>query len=161
MYIAKIYGTKYVNPNLILDNKGIPKSFAPGGKADIELDADGLYCLIEVTLMRDYKQQLNSETTSIADHLNSLEVDKNKCSLMIAPFVHYRVVQFFNFINNAENTTIVASTIEHYIKSTKDNNSINDFITFIYNLKESMNNNEDKKYCDEINFTKVEESYIL
>ena len=158
MYTAKIYGTKYVNPNLILDNKGIPKSFAPGGKADIELDAEGLYCLIEVTLMRDYKQQLNSETTSIADHLNSLDVDKNKCSLMIAPFVHYRVVQFFNFINNAENTTIVASTIEHYIESTKDNNSINDFITFIYNLKEFMNDNEDKEYCDEINFTKVEES---
>lgn len=157
MYTAKIYGIKYVNPNLILDNKGIPKSFAPGGKADIELDTEEVYCLIEVTLMRDYKQQLNSETTSIADHLNSLNVSKDKCSLMIAPFVHYRVVQFFNFINNAENTTIVASTIEHYIKSIKDNNSIKDFITFIQNLKESMNKNEDKEYCDQINFIKVEE----
>lgn len=156
MYTAKIYGTKYVNPNLILDNKGIPKSFAPGGKADIELDTEELYCLIEVTLMRDYKQQLNSETTSIADHLNSLDVNKNKCSIMLAPFVHHRVVQFFKYINNAENTTIVASTIEHYIESIKENNSINDFIKLIYKLKECMNNSGDKEYCDKINFTRVE-----
>ena len=157
MFTAKIYGTKYVNPNLVLDNKGIPKAFAPGGKADIEFNMEELYCLIEVTLMRDYKQQLNSETTSIADHLNSLKVEKEKCSLMIAPFVHYRVAEFFNFTNFSKNTTIVASTIEYYIDSIEKNNSTNDFILFINKLKGLLENNDERLYCDKINFARVEE----
>lgn len=156
MFTAKIYGTKYVNPNLILDNKGIPKAFAPGGKADIEFNMEELYCLIEVTLMRDYKQQLNSETTSIADHLNSLKVEKEKCSLMIAPFVHYRVAEFFNFTNFSKKTTIVASTIEFYIDSIEKNNSTKDFILFINKLKDLLKNNDERLYCDKINFVRVE-----
>ena len=155
---AKIYGAKYVNPNLILDNKGIPKSFAPGGKADIEFITEDMYCLIEVTLMKDYKQQLNSETTSIADHLNSLDTKKEKSSLLIAPFIHYRVVQFFKFMNAAENTTIVASTIEYYIKMIEENESIGNFISCINNLKESIEKEDIKEYCDQINFVRVGEN---
>lgn len=154
MFVAKIYGSKYVNPNLILDNNGIPKSFAPGGQADIEFNTDELYCLIEVTLMKDYKQQLNSETTSIADHLNSLDINKNKCSLLIAPLIHYRVAKFFEFTNMCEDATIVASTIEHFIESVKDNNSVSQFIEFIDNLKDLLLTKKDKFYCDEINSVK-------
>lgn len=127
MLTAKIYGTRYVNPNLILDTNGVPKSFAPGGKADIEFNTENLYCLIEVTLMRDYKQQLNSETTAIAEHLNELHIDKQKCSLLIAPIIHYRVANFFQYTNSVESTTIVASTIEHYIKSIEEDNSVEEF----------------------------------
>lgn len=156
MLTAKIYGTQYVNPNLILDTNGIPKSFAPGGKADIEFNTEDLYCLIEVTLMRDYKQQLNSETTSIADHLNELNVNKNKCSLLIAPFIHHRVAKFFQFTNMTEDTTIVASTIEHYINSIKSNTCPKDFLLFIKNLKNLLSSNKDKEYCDSINSTKEE-----
>ena len=157
LFTAKIYGAKYVHPNLILDNKGIPKSFAPGGKADIEFITEDMYCLIEVTLMKDYKQQLNSETTSIADHLNSLDTNKEKASLLIAPLIHYRVASFFKYINATEDTTIVASTIEHYIEMVKDNSSISDFITFINKLKGLMENTKDKEYCDRINFVRVED----
>lgn len=156
LFTAKIYGAKYVNPNLILDNDGIPKSFAPGGMADIEFSTDELCCLIEVTLMRDYKQQLNSETTSIADHLTSLNTSKNKCSIMIAPFVHYRVVSFFKFTNIDFSTTIVASTIEHYIKSIENSHSISEFINFINELKAKLHEQESKIYCDEINSTRIE-----
>lgn len=155
MLTAKIYGTSYVNPNLILDTNGIPKSFAPGGKADIEFNTDDLYCLIEVTLMRDYKQQLNSETTSIADHLNELNMDKNKCSLLIAPIIHHRVASYFQYITNVEDTTIVASTIEHYINSIKDNTSTEEFVEFINNLRELLVTNKNTEYCDKINSERV------
>lgn len=156
MLTAKIYGTKYVNPNLILDTDGIPKSFAPGGKADIEFNTEDIYCLIEVTLMKDYKQQLNSETTSIADHLNKLNINKNKCSLLIAPLIHYRVAKFFRFTTMIEDTTVVASSIEHYITSIKDNTDTRDFLIFIDNLKKLLVENEAEEYCDYINSTKVE-----
>lgn len=155
MLTAKIYGARYVNPNLILDTNGVPKSFAPGGKADIEVNTENLYCLIEVTLMRDYKQQLNSETTSIADHLNELHIDKQKCSLLIAPIIHYRVANFFQYTNSVESTTIVASTIEHYIKSIKEDNSVEEFVDFINRLKELLESNKDKDYCDKVNSARV------
>ena len=155
MLTAKVYGTKYVNPNLVLDMQGIPKSFAPGGKADIEFNTEELYCLIEVTLMRDYKQQLNSETTSISDHLKELNCDKTKCSLLLAPMIHHRVAKYFNYTCTVDDTTIVASTIEHYIKSIKDNNTIKDFVVFINELKKLLTTNDENVYCDYINSIKI------
>lgn len=155
---AKIYGAEYVTPNLMLDTDGIPKAFAPGGKADIEFNSEDLYCLIEVTLVKDYKQQLNTETTSVADHLNKLETKKEKCSLLIAPFIHYRVANFFKFTNNEENTTIVASTIEHYINSISNTHSIEDFIKFIHQLKGLLDVSNGEEYCDKINSASLQET---
>lgn len=155
LYMAKKYGATYVKPNLVLDNNGIPKSFAPGGTADIEFVTEEMYCLVEVTLMRDYKQQLNSETTSIADHLDMVKEYKEKCSLLIAPIIHYRVVQFFKYINSISENSIVASSIEHYINSTKENNDKEEFISFIKESKHLMMENNEKYYCDIINTEKV------
>ena len=78
LLMAKMYGSKYVKPNLHLDNNGFPRSCASGGKADIEFVTEKYYFLLEVTMIRDYKQQLNSETTSISDHLNHLSTDLKK-----------------------------------------------------------------------------------
>ena len=155
LYMAKKYGATYVKPNLVLDNDGIPKSFAPGGTADIEFVTDDMYCLVEVTLMRDYKQQLNSETTSISDHLDMVKDYKEKCSLLIAPIIHYRVIQFFKYINSSSGNSIVASSIENYLNSTKNDNNKDEFVSFIENLKNLMMNNDEKYYCDIINSERI------
>ena len=75
---------------------------------------------------------------------------------MIAPLVHNRAAKFSQFTNSDGNTTIVASTIEHYIKSIKENNSINEFIMFINRLREQLDTKGDKEYCDEINSVRLE-----
>lgn len=154
---AKIYGAEYVKPNLTLDEKGIPKSFASGGMADIEFITDELYCLIEVTLQQDYKQQLNNETTSISDHLKQLKTEKEKYSLLIAPRIHDRVAQFFKFITMVERLSVVALTIEYYVNMIETNPTIEKFRNVIKYLNEKMcGESGTTAYCDFINNFRIE-----
>ena len=156
---AKIYGAEYVKPNLSLDERGIPKSFACGGMADIEFITDEIYCLIEVTLQQDYKQQLNNETTSISDHLKQLITEKEKFSLLIAPRIHDRVAEFFKFITMVERLMVVGLTIEYYVNMIETNPTIERFKNIVKNLSEKMCGNDGTtKYCDYMNRFKINET---
>lgn len=156
---AKIYGAEYVKPNLSLDERGIPKSFASGGMADIEFITDEIYCLIEVTLQQDYKQQLNNETTSISDHLKQLITEKEKFSLLIAPRIHDRVAEFFKFITMVERLMVVGLTIEYYVNMIETNPTIERFKNIVKNLSEKMCGNDGTtKYCDYMNRFKINET---
>lgn len=148
---AKIYGAKYVKPNLVLDNQGIPKSHATGGMADIEFITEEFYCLIEVTLQRDYKQQENNETTSISDHLRNLDVPQEKGSILIAPRIHNRVVDYFNFCSFKNKLAILAVTIELYIEMIEKNLKIEELKEEFDKMNEKMMNTDLKEYCDWIN----------
>lgn len=148
---AKIYGAKYVKPNLTLDQEGIPKSYASGGKADIELITEDLYCLIEVTMQKDYKQQENNETTSISDHLRELNVSQDKCSLLIAPRIHHRVVDYFSYCVERNQLAILATTIEKYIEILEENETIQSFKEQIKETTQEMIKTDIKEYCDQIN----------
>ena len=149
---AKRFGSKYIKPNLSLDEKGIPKSFATGGMADIEFISEKLYCLIEVTLQQDYKQQLNSETTSISDHLKQLDTDKEKCSLLIAPRIHDRVAEFFVFVTMFDQLMITAMTIEYYVDMVNEDATIDSFADAIKEMNNYMcQRNVEEKYCDYMN----------
>jgi len=148
---AKVYGAKYVKPNLTLDNNGVPKSHAAGGLADIEFITEELYCLIEVTLQRDYKQQENNETTSISDHLRELKSNKEKCSILIAPRIHNRVVDYFQYCTIRSKLTILATTIELYIEMIEESKNIDEFKIIIDKMTKKMIEMELKDYCDYIN----------
>lgn len=153
---AKIYGTEYVKPNLKLDTNGIPKSYASGGKADIEFISKELYCLIEVTMQRDYRQQENNETTSITDHLRKLNVDKEKCSLLIAPRIHSRVVDYFKYSIYTSKMALLALTIEVYIDIIEKNSSVKEFREAVMDLVKYMNEEDIQIYSDKINGFKIE-----
>lgn len=154
---AKTYGSKYVKPNLSLDDNGVPKSFAAGGLADIEFINDDMHCLIEVTLMQDYRQQTNSETTSISDHLRQLETNKEKMSLLIAPRIHNRVAEFFRFTTLNDNLMILALTIEYYIDLLEEESEIEKFKNVMEKLNSAMCDNF-TDYCDKINSYRLEEA---
>lgn len=151
---AKTYGSEYVKPNLSLDDKGVPKSFASGGQADIEFVTDNMHCLIEVTLMQDYKQQINSETTSISDHLRQLNTDKEKLSLLIAPRIHNRVAEFFRFTTLNDKLMMLALTIEYYIDLLEEETEVDEFRNVIEKLNNAMCENF-IEYCDKINGFKL------
>lgn len=148
---AKIYGSQYIKPNLSLDSEGIPKSHAAGGMADIEFISDELYCLIEVTMMKDYRQQENSETTSISDHLRNLNVSQDKCSLLLAPIIHNRVIDYFRYCIFSSKLDILALTIELYVDVIEKNSSIAEFKKAVHVLVQKMTELEIKDYADMIN----------
>lgn len=152
---AKIYGAKYVKPNLTLDQEGIPKSYASGGMADIEFITEELYCLIEVTMQRDYKQQENNETTSISDHLRELNVEQEKCSLLIAPRIHHRVVDYFSYCVERYQLAILATTIEKYIEIIEKNGTIQSFKEIVRKMTQEMVETDIKEYCDQINKDRI------
>ncbi len=148
---ASTYGSSYVKPNLLFDNDWLPKSFAPWWMADIEFISEKLYCLIEVTLMKDYKQQVNSETTSISDHLDELQTDKKKCSLLLAPYIHHRVVRYFQFESKENDLSILALSILLYLKNIENHWTIDDFINMINHYTEKLNTLTNKEYADLVN----------
>lgn len=152
---AQKFGFEYVKPNLSLDEKGIPKSFAAGGLADIEFMNEDMHCLIEVTLMRDYRQQINSETTSISDHLRDLDTDKEKCSMLVAPRIHNRVAEFFRFVTLNDNLMILALTIETFISIIDSSTTAKGFKNQIDSLNKKMCD-DFIGYCDMINQYKYE-----
>jgi len=152
---ANVYGSEYVKPNLSLDSEGIPKSHAAGGMADIEFVSDDLYCLIEVTMQKDYKQQTNTETTSIADHLRNLNVDKEKCSVLLAPVIHNRVVDYFRYCVLSNKLDILASTIELYVDVIENNSSTAEFKKAIHLLTTRMLEMQVQEFTDYINQFKL------
>jgi hypothetical protein len=78
----------------------LPISHAPGNKGDIEVYSNNLYWLIEVTLIRNKTQQLNSETTSVIRHFkedNNLNKYDSKYLSFVAPFVHEDTSVFYKY----------------------------------------------------------------
>lgn len=98
--IALRYKDKYsIRPNYKADHIGKPYSHAPGNYGDIDVYSNDIYWLIEVTLIRNKTQQLNSETTSVIRHLDSDEEFKNyttKYLSFVAPVIHEDTNNFFN-----------------------------------------------------------------
>ncbi len=122
--IALKYGKQFaIRPNYKADHIGKPYSHAPGNKGDIEIFSKQIYWLIEVTLIRNKTQQLNSETTSVIRHLYSNEefADRLKKYLsFVAPVIHQDVREFYHY-------SIVQSKSKGYEVNLKPY-SVDDFV---------------------------------
>ena len=102
-------------------------------------------------MQKDYKQQENNETTSISDHLRKINVDKEKCSILIAPRIHNRVVDYFNYCICRNKLSILATTKELYIQMIEENQDVEQFKSVVINMTEKMAENNIEEYCDYIN----------
>ena len=102
-------------------------------------------------MMKDYRQQENSETTSISDHLRNLNVSQDKCSLLLAPIIHNRVIDYFRYCIFSSKLDILALTIELYVDVIEKNSSIAEFKKAVHVLVQKMTEIEIKDYADMIN----------
>lgn len=141
-YLSLILTLKYgkefaIRPNYKADYIGLPISHAPGNTGDIEVYSKELYWLIEVTLIRNKTQQLNTETTSVIRHFledNKINNYLSKYLSFVAPFIHQDTKEFYDY-----------SIVRHKIKEQSFNlkpYSISEFIdtTLITeNLKDMEN----------------------
>lgn len=119
-------------PNMILDLEGFPISYAPGGLADIEIKGESVFGTIEVTMIRNRNQQLNSETTSIVRHLlNSKENERFTFSILVAPYIHQDTIRYFKFESIQNNIPILPLNILKFLDFI---NGSNDFLEFNSNV---------------------------
>lgn len=131
LILAIRYGDEYaIRPNYKADYIGLPISHAPGNSGDIEIYSKTIYWLIEVTLIRNKTQQLNSETTSVIRHFledNKMSVYIKKYLSFVAPIIHTDTKEFYDY-----------SIVRHKIKSQKFNlkpYSIDDFLNITIQSK--------------------------
>ena len=126
LLIGKKYGLSGLVSNIIYNEDGVPLHCAPSGKCDIMyFNENGSY-ILEPTMQRGRNQQLNSETTNIARHVKN---EKNNHNLdyrvmMVAPYVHPDVADYFMYKLKTENVKLTTLTIAKTIDLILESNDI-------------------------------------
>ncbi len=137
------YGKKFaIRPNYKADYIGLPISHAPGNTGDIEVYSKKLYWLIEVTLIRNKTQQLNSETTSAIRHFledNKINKYLSKYLSFVAPIIHQDTKEFYDY-----------SIVRHKIKEQSFNLKPYSIPEFIDITLTSGNFEDMEKYTNQV-----------
>ncbi|MEK7106059.1 MAG: AlwI family type II restriction endonuclease, partial [Patescibacteria group bacterium] len=106
------------------------------------------YWLIEVTLIRNKVQQLNSETTSVIRHLLTSRDFGNyeyKYLSFIAPFLHEDTKSFYDttIIKNAiENNKVSLNpySLADFIEITTEGNNLRDMENYTEEIRKDLRN---------------------
>jgi len=148
--IALKYGNQFaIRPNYKADHIGKPYSHAPGNKGDIEIFSKQIYWLIEVTIIRNKTQQLNSETTSVIRHLYSNEEfsDRLKKYLsFVAPVIHQDVREFFHYSivqskSKGYKVNLKPYSVEDFVKITLKKENFVDMEQYAQNVIDEFRKN--------------------
>lgn len=143
LILALKYGNEFaIRPNYKADYIGLPISHAPGNTGDIEVYSNNLYWLIEVTLIRNKTQQLNSETTSVVRHFledNKINKYLSKYLSFVAPFIHQDTKEFYDY-----------SIVRHKIKDQSFNLKSYSISEFINVTLASENFSDMNNYTDQV-----------
>lgn len=150
LILGKKYGITKLYSNLIYNENGIPLSYAPAGKIDLEYQD----FIFEATMIKNRNQQLNSETTSIARHMKESQDKRQEFlrTMLIAPYIHWDVALFFKFCAKEFESKIAPITITKFIELIKKSPNFNDFQINFDKFVNRLVNEQTKNYIDSINF---------
>lgn len=150
LILALKFGNEFaIRPNYKADYIGLPISHAPGNTGDIEVYSKELYWLIEVTLIRNKTQQLNSETTSVIRHFledNKINNYLLKYLSFVAPFIHQDTKEFYDYSIvrhkiKDQSFNLKPYSISEFIDSTLTSNNFEDMENYTNQVIESFRNN--------------------
>lgn len=150
LILALKYGNEFaIRPNYKADYIGLPISHAPGNTGDIEVYSKKLYWLIEVTLIRNKTQQLNSETTSVIRHFledNKINNYISKYLSFVAPFIHQDTKEFYDYSIvrhkiKDQSFNLKPYSISEFIDTTLTANNFNDMENYTSQVIEDFRNN--------------------
>jgi hypothetical protein len=150
LILALKHGNEFaIRPNYKADYVGLPISHAPGNTGDIEVYSKKLYWLIEVTLIRNKTQQLNSETTSVVRHFledNKLNKYLTKYLSFVAPVIHQDTKEFYDYSVvrhkiKEQNFYLKPYTIPEFIDTTLTNQNFADMETYTNKVIDDFRNN--------------------
>lgn len=147
-YIAILIYLKYgkefaVKPNYKADDKGIPYQHAPGNIGDINITSKLVNWLVEVTLIRNKTQQLNSETANCIRHLRQ-SVEPQKYLSFVAPVVCPDTEEFYRnsvinmIIEDEESCFIKAYSIDDFVSVTQKKFNLQDMQNYKANVVTKM-----------------------
>jgi len=115
--LAKAYPELKVQANYIIDDEGLPTSFAPGGGADIICYDNLGNILFEVTLLTGTQQNIR-EMPAIQRHLEeTINTVPNSFSVMICPRAHTDTVNYSNWLRDTKNLIVVVLEIKTFVES--------------------------------------------
>ena len=128
--LALLFGKKYgllgLVSNIIYSEDGSPLHFAPASKCDMMYhNAEGSF-ILEPTMQRGKNQLLNNETTNIVRHIKD-ETRKNGLNyraMMIAPYVHPDIVEFFSYQADHNVVNIAPLNINRFVTLIFDSDNI-------------------------------------
>lgn len=116
VYLQKKFTDCIITPNYSVDDEGIPKFTASGGKADIECIDKNHNSLFEVTLLCDKQGQTVNEIVPIRRHLlSTLEMNEQSFSVFIAPRIHPDTIEMVEWYKHKDNINILPFTINNFI----------------------------------------------
>lgn len=150
LILALKYGKKFaIRPNYKADYIGLPISHAPGNTGDIEVYSKKLYWLIEVTLIRNKTQQLNSETMSVIRHFledNKINNYLSKYLSFIAPIIHQDTKEFYDYSIvrhkiKDQSFNLKPYSIPEFIDITLTSNNFKDMENYTVQVIEKFRNN--------------------
>ena len=150
LILGKKYGITKLYSNLIYNENGIPLSYAPAGKIDLEYND----FLFEATMIKNRNQQLNSETTSIARHMKESQDKRREYlrTMLIAPYIHWDVALFFKFCAKEFESKIAPITIAKFIELIEKSPNFSDFQINFDKFVNRLLNEQTQNYIDSINF---------
>lgn len=118
-----------VIPNYSVDDEGLPKYVASGGKADIECSDTDSDSTVEVTLMTSRNQSI-VEIPAITRHLQELAETSNKrvFSIFIAPTIHADTLYMVGYTKFQYNLDILPLNVNELISRIKELTTIKGFL---------------------------------
>ena len=153
LILGKKYGIAKLYSNLIYNENGIPLSYAPAGKIDLEYND----FLFEATMIKNRNQQLNSEITSIARHMKESQDKRREYlrTILIAPYIHWDVALFFKFCAKEFESKIAPITIAKFIELIEKSPNFSDFQINFDKFVNQLLNEQTQNYIDSINFNQI------
>jgi hypothetical protein len=149
--------------NIIYGEDGLPLHYAPAGKCDIVFHhVDGSF-IMEPTMQRGKNQILNNETANVARHVKEETQDTGieYRAMMIAPYVHPDVADFFQYKATREGVKIAPVNINSVVGLVYESETIKDLgLNFDAIVADLISLKEDE-YADKINKFKVNESTYI
>jgi hypothetical protein len=105
--LAKAYPNLKVQANYVIDDEGLPTSFAPGGNADIICYDELGNILFEVTLLTGASQNIR-EMPAIHRHLEEIiKTIPNSFSIMVCPRAHIDTISYSKWLKDTKNLLVV------------------------------------------------------
>jgi len=151
--LGKKFKTRGLQSNIIYNEEGYPISFAGAGKSDVIYRYEEAAITFEPTMIKNRNQQLNSETTNVCRHMQNVikEYQKEVKTMMIAPYVHPDVANYFKYRAFEDKLKIAPISINEFVELVKKSDSIQAFgKNFDSDVLLLLENNTNK-YCQIMN----------
>jgi hypothetical protein len=115
--LAKAYPNLKVQANFVIDDEGLPTSFAPGGNADIVCYDDLGNILFEVTLLTGASQNIR-EMPVIQRHLEeTIKTAHDSFSIMLCPRAHTDTISYSKWLKDKKKLRVVVLEITAFVKT--------------------------------------------